>query len=72
MAGTILGTASSHPSTHDWERDTVAILETNLDDLPAEKLLAFRDRYNREWLIARHGHRSPAAVRDAFATQVAA
>lgn len=24
-------------------------------------LVAFRDRYNREWLIERHGHRSPTA-----------
>ena len=37
-----------------------------------QALLAFRDRYNREWLIWRHGHRSPAAVRAAFATEVAA
>ena len=37
-----------------------------------QALLAFRERYNREWLIARHGHRSPAAVREAFATEVAA
>lgn len=37
-----------------------------------EALLAFRERYNREWLIGRHGHRSPAAVREAFATEVAA
>ncbi len=37
-----------------------------------QALLAFRDRYNREWLIGRHGHRSPAAVREAFVTEVAA
>jgi putative transposase len=37
-----------------------------------QALLAFRERYNREWLLARHGHRSPAAVREAFATGVAA
>ena len=37
-----------------------------------QALLAFRERYNREWLIARHGHRSPTAVREAFATEVAA
>ena len=30
-------------------------------------LLAFKDRYNRDWLIERHGHRSPASVRAAFA-----
>jgi putative transposase len=35
-------------------------------------LLAFKDRYNREWLIERHGHRSPASVRAALATAVAA
>jgi transposase InsO family protein len=35
-------------------------------------LLAFRDRYNREWLIERHGHRSPAAARAAFAGEAAA
>ncbi len=37
-----------------------------------QALLAFRERYNREWLIGRHGHRSPAAVREAFGTEVAA
>ena len=26
-------------------------------------LLAFRERYNREWLAERHGHRTPTAVR---------
>jgi putative transposase len=35
-------------------------------------LLAFKDRYNREWLIERHGHHSPAAVRAAFAADAAA
>ena len=35
-------------------------------------LLAFRERYNREWLITRHGHRSPATVREAFAAEAAA
>jgi putative transposase len=35
-------------------------------------LLAFKDRYNREWLIERHGHQTPAAVRAAFAANVAA
>jgi len=44
---------------------------TTVEEL-RQALLAFRERYNREWLIARHGHRSPAAVREVFATQVAA
>jgi transposase InsO family protein len=35
-------------------------------------LLAFRDRYNAEWLIERHGHRTPAAVRAAFVADAAA
>jgi putative transposase len=35
-------------------------------------LLAFKERYNREWLIERHGHRSPAAARASFAAEVAA
>jgi putative transposase len=35
-------------------------------------LLAFQDRYNREWLIERHGHRTPAAVRADFADEAAA
>jgi len=26
-------------------------------------LLAFKDRYNRGWLVQRHGYRTPAAVR---------
>jgi putative transposase len=37
-----------------------------------QALLAFRDRYNHQWLIGRHRHRSPAAVREAFAAEVAA
>src|ERR671932_2544885 len=37
-----------------------------------QALLTFRERYNREWLIGRHGHRSPAAVRAEFVTEVAA
>jgi transposase InsO family protein len=37
-----------------------------------EALLAFKDRYNREWLIERHGHQTPAAVRAAFAADAAA
>ena len=35
----VLGTsAHSTPGTHDWETDTVAVLETNLDDINAEIL----------------------------------
>jgi putative transposase len=37
-----------------------------------QALLAFKDRYNREWLIERHGHQTPAAVRAAFAADTAA
>ncbi len=37
-----------------------------------QALLAFRERYNREWLIGRHGHRFSAAARVAFAAEVAA
>jgi transposase InsO family protein len=35
-------------------------------------LLTFKDRYNQEWLIERHGHQTPAAVRAAFAADMAA
>ncbi len=37
-------------------------------------LLAFKERYNNEWLIERLGHRTPAAARAAFtaSTEVAA
>ena len=37
-----------------------------------QALLAYWERYNREWPLARHGHRSPTAVREAFATEIAA
>ena len=37
-----------------------------------QSLLAFKDRYNSEWLIERHGHQTPAAVRAAFAVDAAA
>ena len=33
-------------------------------------LLAFKERYNREWLCARHGHHTPAAVRAALASPI--
>jgi AcrR family transcriptional regulator len=37
-----------------------------------QALLAFKDRYNHQWLIARHGHRTPAAARAAFTAPLAA
>ena len=37
-----------------------------------QALLAFKDRYNTEWLIERHRHQTPAAVRAAFAADPAA
>jgi transposase InsO family protein len=37
-----------------------------------QALLAFKETYNREWLIARLGYRSPAQVRQAFAIKPAA
>lgn len=35
-------------------------------------LLAFKERYNREWLCERHGHQTPAAVRAASLGHLAA
>lgn len=37
-----------------------------------QALLAFKERYNQEWLIARLGYRSPAQARQAFALTPAA
>ena len=37
-----------------------------------QALLAFKETYNREWLIARLGCRSPAQVRQGFAVRPAA
>jgi len=34
-----------------------------------QALLAFQERYNRHWLVERHGHRTPAAVREALLRQ---
>ncbi len=31
-----------------------------------QALLAFKQRYNQHWLVERHGHRTPAAVREAL------
>lgn len=42
-----------------------------VDDLRCA-LLAFKETYNREWLIARHGYRAPAQVRQALALNTAA
>ena len=35
-------------------------------------LLAFKERYNREWLIERHGHQTPAAIRSAYTAAIGA
>jgi uncharacterized protein (TIGR00299 family) protein len=37
-------TATAVPAANDWESDTVAVLETNLDDINAELLGAFVER----------------------------
>jgi uncharacterized protein (DUF111 family) len=34
----VLGTAENAPVPHDWETDTIAVLETNLDDVTPEIL----------------------------------
>jgi putative transposase len=44
---------------------------STIDEL-RQALLAFKETYNREWLIARLGYRSPAQVRQAFALTTAA
>lgn len=35
-------------------------------------LLEFKERYNREWLCARHGHQTPSAVRAVWTREKAA
>jgi uncharacterized protein (TIGR00299 family) protein len=40
----VLGTAAVSTTAHDWETDSVAVLETNLDDINAEVLGAFVER----------------------------
>jgi len=40
----VLGSASETASAHDWETDTIAVLETNLDDIPAEVLGNFVEK----------------------------
>jgi putative transposase len=42
-----------------------------LDELNAA-LYEFKERYNRQWLIERHGHISPTAYRDQLALETAA
>jgi len=44
---------------------------STIDEL-RQALLDFKETYNREWLIARLGYRSPAQVRQAFAVRPAA
>ena len=39
---------------------------------PRLALLAFKDRYNEAWLVERHGHRTPAAVRQALSPSTGA
>jgi transposase InsO family protein len=36
-----------------------------------QAVVAFKDRYNREWLLERHGHRPPATVRAAYTAALA-
>jgi uncharacterized protein (TIGR00299 family) protein len=40
----ILGETQSGPAAHDWDMDTVAVLETNLDDISSEVLGAFMEK----------------------------
>ena len=48
-----------------WVRTFATVEELRL------ALLAFKEQYTREWLIERHGHQTPAAVRAAFRAKVA-
>jgi uncharacterized protein (TIGR00299 family) protein len=40
----VLGETSAAPQAHDWQTDTIAILETNLDDINPELLGGFLER----------------------------
>jgi len=40
----ILGSSRANTQEHDWEKDTVTVLETNLDDINAELLGHFVER----------------------------
>jgi hypothetical protein len=35
------------------------------------ELLAFKERFNRHWLLQRHGHQTPAQVREAHRAEPA-
>ena len=37
-----------------------------------QALLAFKQRYNQHWLVERHGHRTPAAIREALSPRTGA
>lgn len=40
----ILGESTTAPATHDWETDTITVLQTNLDDISAELLGGFVEK----------------------------
>ncbi|HSU55563.1 MAG TPA: nickel pincer cofactor biosynthesis protein LarC [Candidatus Dormibacteraeota bacterium] len=40
----VLGTVSSRPATHDWQSDTISVLEANLDDINPEILGYFVEK----------------------------
>ncbi len=40
----VLGGSAETPSAHDWDTDTITVLETNLDDIPAEVLGNFVEK----------------------------
>jgi transposase InsO family protein len=49
-----------------WVRYFASIEELRL------ALLEFKEKYNRQWLVEKHGHRTPAQVRADFDAKVAA
>jgi hypothetical protein len=59
---------------HDEVTGPVVVKEQPLwieqSDSVEDLLLASKDRYDRQWLIERHGHRTPTTVRATFATDV--
>ena len=49
-----------------------ALSRTTVDKLELRlALLAFKETYNRQWRIGRHGYRSPAQVRERQKAEVA-